>query len=54
MLCFLILSFKLSFVYFIFPEFTPSPVMIACIFPGIIETGTLEFKSDSNKTRDDL
>ena len=50
----LISSFRLSFVYFISPESAPSPVMIAWIFPGIIEIGTLEFKSDNSKTLEDL
>ena len=41
-------------MYLISPEFLPSPIIIACILPGVIEIGTLEFKSDNNNTLEDL
>ena len=36
--------------YFISPDFLPFPETIAWILLGAIETGTLELKSDINKT----
>ena len=54
MLLISISSIKLPFTYLISPLSSPVPITIAWILPGEIETGTLEFKSDNNKTLDDL
>ena len=47
-------SIKLSFTYLISPELFPLPITIAWTLPGVIEIGTLEFKSYNNNIREDL